>query len=247
MEHVRLLTHAYDRLAQCKTVQERWVCGMALLADCGSEWLTAGTASSETYGALAIRSSTSAALMLDYLNERLHLEDPWMEHCATSTEVEICDSASSEIPHPTKAPAKLSRLFADHGVHRALLLPSYGGARTGGMVLYARSADTAAWLSTPKGWNTARLLTAILSAHYRPDEDTSPTDKPYADASPLSAREREVLLWLAAGNHTAMIASRMGIEPVTVSKHLATARRKLGARTREQALAIAVRDRLIAI
>jgi DNA-binding CsgD family transcriptional regulator len=58
----------------------------------------------------------------------------------------------------------------------------------------------------------------------------------------LSPREREVLVWLASGLRTAEIAHRMGIETVTVGYHLQRARRKLGARTREQALAIALRD-----
>jgi DNA-binding CsgD family transcriptional regulator len=61
----------------------------------------------------------------------------------------------------------------------------------------------------------------------------------------LSPREREVLMWLASGLRTAEIAHRMGIETVTVGYHLQRARRKLGARTREQALAIAVKAGLI--
>jgi DNA-binding CsgD family transcriptional regulator len=48
-------------------------------------------------------------------------------------------------------------------------------------------------------------------------------------------------MWLAAGLRTAEIAHRMRIETVTVGYHLQRARRKLGARTREQALVIAVR------
>jgi DNA-binding CsgD family transcriptional regulator len=62
----------------------------------------------------------------------------------------------------------------------------------------------------------------------------------------LSPREREVLVWLASGLRTAEIAHRMGIETVTVGYHLQRARRKLGARTREQALVIALRGGHIA-
>lgn len=58
----------------------------------------------------------------------------------------------------------------------------------------------------------------------------------------LSLREREVLVWLASGLRTAEIAHLMNIKPVTVGLHLQGARRKLNARTREQALAIALRD-----
>ena len=61
-----------------------------------------------------------------------------------------------------------------------------------------------------------------------------------ADPSPLSAREREVLLWLGRGLRTDQIAHRLDVKPVTVSLHLKNARAKLGARTREQALALAI-------
>jgi len=56
----------------------------------------------------------------------------------------------------------------------------------------------------------------------------------------LSPRERECLLWLAKGLRTDRISDRLGIASSTVNLHFTNARRKLGAATREQALAIAV-------
>ena len=66
----------------------------------------------------------------------------------------------------------------------------------------------------------------------RPDEPAGPPI--------LSPRERECLSWLAGGCRNARIADRMGITVPTVEMHLASARRKLGAATREQALAQAI-------
>lgn len=63
---------------------------------------------------------------------------------------------------------------------------------------------------------------------------------------PLTPRDREALLRLSQGLRTAQIAHRMRIAPVTVDNHLRQAREKLGARTREQTLAFAIRDGLIA-
>jgi DNA-binding CsgD family transcriptional regulator len=61
--------------------------------------------------------------------------------------------------------------------------------------------------------------------------------RPAADPCPeLSARERECLLWLAAGLRTDRIAHRLGISNAAVDLYFANARRKLGARTRDQAL-----------
>ena len=55
----------------------------------------------------------------------------------------------------------------------------------------------------------------------------------------LSGREREILLWLAEGLRTDQIAYQLNLKPVTIHMHLRSARHKLGARTREQMMAIA--------
>ncbi len=53
----------------------------------------------------------------------------------------------------------------------------------------------------------------------------------------LTQREREALQLLAVGLRNRQIADAMGVREVTVEMHLANARRKLGAATREQAIA----------
>jgi DNA-binding CsgD family transcriptional regulator len=55
----------------------------------------------------------------------------------------------------------------------------------------------------------------------------------------LSPREREIVCWLAAGLRTDQIAYQLDLKPVTIHMHLRSARRKLGARTREQMMALA--------
>ena len=61
----------------------------------------------------------------------------------------------------------------------------------------------------------------------------------------LTPSERECLAWLGRGFRNERIADQLGIRPVTVEFHLANARRKLNARTREQALATAVATGLV--
>ena len=56
----------------------------------------------------------------------------------------------------------------------------------------------------------------------------------------LSGREREVLLWLCAGYRISMIADKLGISESAVNLYLKNARAKLGAKTREQAVARAI-------
>jgi len=61
-----------------------------------------------------------------------------------------------------------------------------------------------------------------------------------------TAREREVLALLATGATDAEIADLLGLSPATVQTHVRNAKTKLGARTRAQAVALAVAQGLIA-
>lgn len=89
----------------------------------------------------------------------------------------------------------------------------------------------------------ASIHIAIL--HFHVHAQTLRQREATADA-PLSARERECLLWLGRGLRPDQIADRLGLARVTVDLHLRGARRKLKAATREHALAIAVSQGLIA-
>lgn len=79
-------------------------------------------------------------------------------------------------------------------------------------------------------------LAAHLS-HEKLAQSESAAEKARVELSP---REAECLQWLAAGLRTKEVADRMKIRPITVELHVRNARAKLGAQTREQALAIAV-------
>ena len=61
----------------------------------------------------------------------------------------------------------------------------------------------------------------------------------------LSKRERQAMRFLAGGLRVARIADAMGVSEAMVAKHITSARRKLAARTREQAIAEAIRTRQI--
>lgn len=63
----------------------------------------------------------------------------------------------------------------------------------------------------------------------------------------LTAREREVLTWVAQGKSAFEIAEILHIAKRTVDEHVQIAVRKLGAANRTHAVAIALRDRLIEI
>jgi two-component system, NarL family, response regulator DesR len=65
------------------------------------------------------------------------------------------------------------------------------------------------------------------------------------ERKPLSEREREVLRMLADGGSYAEIGGSLYLSPDTVRAHAQRAMVKLGARTRTQAVAVALRDDMI--
>ncbi len=63
----------------------------------------------------------------------------------------------------------------------------------------------------------------------------------------LTAREMEVLTWVARGKSAWEIGEILHIAKRTVDEHVQTAVRKMGAVNRAHAVALAIRDRIISI
>jgi LuxR family quorum sensing-dependent transcriptional regulator len=70
---------------------------------------------------------------------------------------------------------------------------------------------------------------------------------PCRNKTSLTTREREVLNWIASGKSAWEIGEILAISKRTVDEHTQAALRKLGAANRAQAVAIAMRDRIIAL
>jgi DNA-binding CsgD family transcriptional regulator len=75
-----------------------------------------------------------------------------------------------------------------------------------------------------------------------------PTSRPARKRSnSLTSREIEVLTWVARGKSAWEIGEILHITKRTVDEHVRAATRKLGAVNRTQAVALAIRDRIIDI
>lgn len=124
-----------------------------------------------------------------------------------------------------------------HGFGDGLAIPLRGapGAAYGGFSLVTpeRGARFLAWRAAHGGAATLIAQLGALRLVALAAADAPPPPR-------LSPRERECLVWLAAGLRSDRIAERLGLARATVDLHLARARRRLGARTREQAVARAI-------
>ncbi|MDR3472451.1 MAG: helix-turn-helix transcriptional regulator [Devosia sp.] len=97
----------------------------------------------------------------------------------------------------------------------------------------------------------ARLITAatlLLAAGYRLEAEPSPAETfAPAGSTTLTARERQVAELLVEGASNKVIARRLDISVHTAKFHVAAVLEKLHARNRSDAVAIALRDGLVAL
>jgi DNA-binding NarL/FixJ family response regulator len=94
----------------------------------------------------------------------------------------------------------------------------------------------------------ARAITSALEGRHHLDGSLAASLRSQGDApsAALTSRQREVLELLAEGLPYEEIATRMGVGPETARTHAQNAIARLGARTRTEAVAVAIRRRLIA-
>lgn len=225
-----------DAFGDASGARERWRIGRALFAGLGADWLTFGSAARTRLDQPTVVTSVAAGLIDDYLGAHLHEVDPWLAHCGRSAAVDHLRTARDACGPMTPLDPRLPALMEAHGVRHAALIPAMAGPRVSGVVAYATSEDAARSLDDPSAQSRLRLLAVLLSG----DAADLPDGMRLYVVPHLSARALEALTWLAAGHRIDRIGEKMGIRPVTAGKHFATAREKLGARTREEALARAV-------
>jgi LuxR family transcriptional regulator, quorum-sensing system regulator BjaR1 len=140
--------------------------------------------------------------------------------------------------HPEREPrgAEVMALVADFGLSQGFFVPTPSPTGTSGNV----------WMAGPtpelNAQNTPALHIIALYAFDRVHRLVEPLPD---RSSPLTAREREVLVWSASGKSAWEIGEILGIGKRTVDEHVQTAVHKLGAANKIQAVVFAIRDGLI--
>jgi LuxR family quorum sensing-dependent transcriptional regulator len=127
-------------------------------------------------------------------------------------------------------------LAARFGWTAGFVVPVHGHAGEVGIVAYAGTGD----LTDPAPRIAVQTLSIVAYLHLRGLHGRILPPDPG-----LTARERDVLAFLARGLTDAQVAERLGITPRTVLAHVATAKDRLRAATRTQAVAEAVARGLI--
>jgi DNA-binding CsgD family transcriptional regulator len=231
-----------ERLDAAASPQAVWDAASAALLSLDVPWCHhAHVASKGDSDSRPISLLRFSSLPLDWQHhhaaQRYWAVDAAIWHCRSSVAVlpaGLCFAEAAGDP----GWAAMCRDAEEAGLGNGLVVPLRGarGAGWGGFSLVTRERGRhfAAWRAA-KG--RAAVLAAQITAHRLLVLAEAEPPEPQLR---LSKRERECLVWLVAGLRSDRIAERLGLARVTVDLHLARARRRLGAKTREQAVAKAL-------
>ena len=245
---------------------DAWEVGCRFFAAHGFDSLVCGLLDASDDTLVAMRTNVRADFVDHYATEGYGAVDPWIAHSMRAGgrftyrhEDDATRRAGTPLAALADERAQAARTAlldeqAEAGLRNAVYVPVGGTRLRGGLNVgtslaerdfEAVTAEKGAMLET-----AAALVVHELKRSFRDAYGARAPGDPLAwqaeAKAALPPREREALTWLASGLRNDRIAERIGIAAVTVNVHLASARRRLGARTREEAVAIAMRRGLIA-
>lgn len=228
-------------LEDAKTVDDAWSKTIAYARNLG-----ANNVGLQVYsgGSRLLRKWTSPKWVAELYEEIVYPSfDPKLEHCRRNLTPYFCEKEfwdqDPNLPEPRR---RMDEEIVAAGNRAAVAFPNHTASRRGwgyfaftanmGRVEFERLyADRGAafHLAGIGAFNRIRIL----------------ANEEEAVRVGITDRERECLLWLSRGMQYDQIADRLGLRNVTVEFHIAKAKRKLNARTREQALIHAVQLNLL--
>lgn len=235
---------AIDKLTNCDSGDATWDQAVDLVKANGVAALTVANLEFESGSLIWARSSMSQEWLTEYVAQGYYECDPFLKNLTGENfQISAYGAALLGAQESSREEIALNLGLDDAGYG------SLHGTRFGSRVdtsgrFVTLCFDKSKQAGTPDMEAIAVLSSLITTFVSAPQ---SPQDAGYMDVgvTMLSQREREVLGLLASGLQTARISEKLGVTDATVTKHFVTARAKLGASTREQALFIALKRGLI--
>ncbi|MCP4526124.1 MAG: hypothetical protein GY833_09470 [Aestuariibacter sp.] len=159
------------------------------------------------------------------------IDDPFWDICVFENQTVLWSNTSlvEDLPPEQKASVDIDW---DFNIMTGVALSSRFNNGHGGVAI-GLHAPNMSWVEFDKIWAEHEVAITDLAAAF----DICMREDHIDGIYPLSAREKECLLWLSSGLRPQQIAYRLDISPKTVEKHIASARSKLGADTVAQAVA----------
>lgn len=233
------------------TVTERWQIVERFFSAHGAGAINYGVMDSKTGALIGMQATMPADFMAHYVDTGLHEHDHLVQHMRESSQTLLSGMAvDAKRFDPNSGTHRMLQEIEEAGYNALMLLP-VAGTHLGhkwALNFACQMKPEEFKLFAAEKQDCLKLAAHIAHAYLGYDllGPEAPTDGWFSPENVrLTARERDVLTWLAKGLRNQRIADKMRLAPVTVNKHIGTAKRKLGARTREQAVAIALVANLI--
>ncbi len=220
---------------------QRWDTANMLIRKLGGTAVNIGAIHIDKAEPKWMLSSMSASWLQQYIEDNLFEIDPFIPMLKIQNTPIVLDTRIHKKSQP------LNRHLFRAGYKFLYGMP-FQGADLNERKIVTYCTDITFTELTERGYlECIRFLAAILATQVLPLDNTVAPSQQYFFENTLSMREVESLTLLAQGQRNERIAHTLGIAEVTVRKHINAARIKLGAMTREQAVAIALHNRFISL
>lgn len=232
------LFQAAETLLTAHSADDAWLKSVALVQQNGGNALNVVEIETATATPVWFRSSMEGRWLDDYFAQEFYNFDPLiLSACQGTQQTRMTHGKVQGFEELTPRTAAFADQIVTWGYHT---LDYYVFATNNDKTFkgVAFSYDDQAQASAV---DHQLLCAMIASVVHAPQNPQSPGATPLL-AKALSVREKDVLRYLALGLRNDAIASKLGIAEITVRVHVTAARRKLGAATREQAIALAIRS-----
>lgn len=235
----KAIVEVNDRFRNSGDKAINWEIAQEIVRDIGGNAINiAGTTPDGMQTAWGL-SSMSQAWLDEYHTRQYYLIDPFVAAWLAGDPTVMTNCGVLEKSNPAFA---LNHALLAHGygsLYASTVGSPFSGYRT--IVVFC-SAHTLDHVDAQIGFDKLRVIHAIIAANIPEQPGDKVSGLLDVGDSTLTTKERDILTWLACGLRNDQIAFKARIAEVTVRKHLTSIRLKLGATTREQAIAIAVRD-----
>ncbi|MEP6355799.1 MAG: LuxR C-terminal-related transcriptional regulator [Hyphomicrobiales bacterium] len=242
-------------IALCKTDDCAWRAGLRFFESLGFEAVTYGTLDKKNDKLLGFYSNLDSNFLAYYAGRHYDDVDPLVLHCLkNSNPVHYSYRGASQVKL-TGSDKELKVLGAcyEAGVHSSFVVPFHNDIFSGmaGICLAGKMTDLECRALVEAHRSEILVAGALLNSHLVGVPSSLQCSQSWFgfcnNPEGITPRETEVLKWLSQGLRNDRVAERMDVTPATINFHMGSIKKKLGARTREQALVIAMRKGIIAL
>lgn len=241
----RLIERIPFEMQATRSFDERWNKANSILAQLGADAINASAIRAGSGEVRWFKSSLEPDVVDAYIAGEMYLSDTLVMHAAKDGCPIIWDAERAFQNSRSNSARAFSKFVLDCGYK---LVISHSMPRSANGIVrnlsYCTKMSVGEFRRSGLTAEVQSAINLVLPWIGWPDAGSQATDLIPSRAM-LSKREREALSHLSHGLMNARIAQAMGVSEAMVAKHLQSVKRKLNARTREQAVAIAIMDRMI--